>query len=411
MTDYFLISSPNIWYKNVFTATSDEYLAAVSTYFQTACNWTASVLVNGELKDVLSGITDSGYYTFNLNKYISLKAGDVFEAIFNVTVDGGASFPVSEVVSLNKLAYGPQTSYVSFDGKNWNDLYNMSWAYSSHTYNSQAACIKAFTYLNPINTLINLSVVFTEDCPLNISAIVKDEYGNLVKYGNVTFNINGENQSVGVVNGKVSILYDYNQRINTISTTFNAEGYSSSSNSTTFTVKISIAASDLDMTYKDGSAFEVQLVDEYGNPYTQANKAIDITIAGRTYTRLTNESGVAKVTINLGVGTYHVTAQYGSIVVNNVITVNYAIIASDVNINMSYRDGSAFEVQLVDSYGNPFAKANEAISITVAGRTYTRLTNESGVAKITINLGAGTYPVITEYNNKTINNTITVNKT
>ena len=77
---------------------------------------------------------------------------------------------------------------------------------------------------------------------------------------------------------------------------------------------------------------------------------------------------------------------------------------------MNYRDGSAFEVQLVDNYGNPYAKANEAVKITVAGKTYTRYTNADGVARIVINLGAGTYPVITEYNNKTINNVIKVNK-
>ena len=495
MTDYFLNSSSKVWYKNIFTAASDEYLAAVSTYFEKVSNWTASVVVNGELKDVLSGNTDPGYYTFNLNKYIPLKTGDVFEVIFNITVCGEASFPISEIYSLNKLVYRPQTSYLSYDGENWTDLYDLTWNYSSHTYSSQVACIKAFTYLNPINTLTNLSVVFTGDRPLIISAIVKDEYGNPVKYGNVTFNVNGENQNVSVVNGNAILLYDYTQKINTISATFNAEGYNPSSNSTTVTitkvyteiiiandalrlevndevaagasltpadaggltftssdetvaivengkikalaegnavitvsfngdykyddaenktitvtvVKLSIASSDVNMTYKDGSAFEVQLVDNYGNPFAKANEAVNITIDGRTYTRLTDENGVAKVTINLGDGIYPVTAQYGNTTVDNVVTVNkLPIVAYDVN--MTYKDGSAYIVQLVDKNGNPFAKANEAVNITIAGKTYSRLTNGSGVAKVTINLGAGTYPVTAQYGNTIVNNVVTVNK-
>ena len=174
--------------------------------------------------------------------------------------------------------------------------------------------------------------------------------------------------------------------------------------------KLPIVGYDVNMTYKDGSAYMVQLVDKNGNPFAKANEAINITIDGKTYTRLTNESGVAKITINLGAGTYPVTAQYGNTIVNNVVTVNNKLSIEASDLNMTYKDGSAFEVQLVDDYGNPYALANEAVKITVAGKTYTRSTDENGIAKITINLGAGTYPVTAEYNNKTINNTITVNK-
>ena len=39
MTEYLETSKKTVWYENIFTATDDEYLAAVSTYFNTKTNW------------------------------------------------------------------------------------------------------------------------------------------------------------------------------------------------------------------------------------------------------------------------------------------------------------------------------------------------------------------------------------
>ena len=173
--------------------------------------------------------------------------------------------------------------------------------------------------------------------------------------------------------------------------------------------KLPIVGYDVNMTYKDGSAYMVQLVDQYGNPFAKANEAVNITIAGKTYTRYTNADGVAKITINLGGGIYPVTAQYGNTIVNNVVSV-YKLSISASDVSMTYRDGSAYMVQLVDQYGNPYAKANEAINITIAGKTYTRYTNDEGVVKITINLAAGTYDVTAQYGDTILNNVVTVNR-
>ena len=114
--------------------------------------------MNNVLRHTQSGVAHPGYSTIDLNNIISLRIGDIFEVIFKITVDGEAAFPISEAVSLNHKMYSENISFLSYDGENWKDLYNLTWKYSTHTYDSQVACIKAFTILNPVNTTISIAI-------------------------------------------------------------------------------------------------------------------------------------------------------------------------------------------------------------------------------------------------------------
>ncbi|WP_406537081.1 C1 family peptidase [Methanobrevibacter sp.] len=391
ITDYFLISSPSVWYKNIFTASSDEYLAAVSTYFEKACNWTASVVVNGEIKDVLSGTTEAGYYTFNLNKFISLKSGDVFEVIFNVTANGGAFFPISEEISLNKLVYSPQSSFVSYDGVTWQDLYNLTWAYSSHTYGSQVACIKAFTYINPINALINITIDFMESRPISISAIITDEFGNLVKYGNVTFNINGENKSASVSNGRASVSYDMIHEGYLISATFDAEGYASSK-SALYTVPKINAQIDLEINQYYNNINLTITVDKL------INETISLEINGnKIFLELIN--GYKTLTLsNLANGRYDIyislmeDSDYGAapFIANFTISLSKTTIAAD-DLTTNDEKGVIYNVTLMDEDNN--AISGKEITFTIDNITYANRTDENGQAVLVISLNKGVYDV------------------
>ena len=115
-TDYFYNTTNTVWYKNKFTATDNEYLAAVSTYFEKYTSWDLSIYVNNVLKLTKSGESHSGYTTIDLRKAIPLSVGDVFEIIFKITVDGDAGVPISESSSLNREFYSEGVSYVSYDG-------------------------------------------------------------------------------------------------------------------------------------------------------------------------------------------------------------------------------------------------------------------------------------------------------
>lgn len=230
-TDYYYVDSPSVWYKNIFAAENNEYIAAVSTYFEKITNWTASVYVNGELKALTSGISNPGYYTFDLGQLIPVKIGDIFEVEFKVSNDDVNSIPISEYSQLNKLIYKPEISFISLDGNSWSDLFYVNGTYGTHTYKSQVACIKAFTILNEIGTALNLTVN-NNDGIAEIMATVIDQYGNIVKNGNVTFNFNGEDFVVNLSNGIASIAQALKGGNNSISATFNAIGYNSSSSST-----------------------------------------------------------------------------------------------------------------------------------------------------------------------------------
>ena len=190
-----------------------------------------SLYVNDVLRVTKSGFDTSSYKTIDLGLLIPLKVGDIFNIIFKIKVDKEAGVPISEYVSLNSEFYTDNVSFISYDGKNWQDLYYLSWEYPGHTYGSQVACIKAFTILNEINTSVHLDVLNIGEDNADIVATVFDEYGNLVNRGDVTFTINGLDYTVKIANGiaKFNALLIKDQ-INKFYARFSEVGYNQSSN-------------------------------------------------------------------------------------------------------------------------------------------------------------------------------------
>ena len=220
-TDYLFNTTKTVWYKNRFVSTDSEYLTAVSTYFEKDTRYTYSIYVNNNLRQTKSGNSPAGYYTFNLDESIALNEGDVFEVVFKITVDKDAGVPISEKISLNNKLYHENLSFISYDGRNWKDLYNLVWQYPDHVYDSQVACIKAFTVLNPINTTLTLTL---EDDTL--VANVVNQWGYPVNNGNVTFHIGNDVFIVKTVNGMAKQKTDIKSQNVTVE--FASVGYNSS---------------------------------------------------------------------------------------------------------------------------------------------------------------------------------------
>ena len=176
---------------------------------------------------------------------------------------------------------------------------------------------------------------------------------------------------------------------------------------------VALTGEDLVMSYKEGS-YSVNLVDGQGNAL--ANVVVKFIIGNTNYNIKTDANGVASLAINLKPGSYSISAvvndaRYESETVTSAITVNtdaLSIAAEDVN--MTYQDGTAYEVQLVDSQGNPIALAGQIIKVTIKDKTYNRKTDDNGIATLPINLNAGTYTITAEYDGNEINNTIVINK-
>lgn len=264
-TDYLLNTTKTVWYKNVFTATDGEYLAAVSTYFEKDTHWELSVYVNDVLKSVKSGNTRPGYYTFDLDEPIPLDAGDVFEVVFKITVDGDAGVPISEKISLNKNFYRENISFLSYDGKNWKDLFNLTGTYPDHIYYSQIACIKAFTVLNPINTTLTLAIENRSSDSADIIINVLNQWGFPVNGGHVNFRAGNDNYTLVLTNGIARQSIKLNST--NISAEFSAVGYCSSFKSVELANPLVNTTVSLNVTGNHNPInVTASITDENGNP-------------------------------------------------------------------------------------------------------------------------------------------------
>ncbi|MBQ6099376.1 MAG: hypothetical protein IJL02_05880 [Methanobrevibacter sp.] len=318
-SDYMYNASSNVLYKNVFTSDGDEFLAAVSTYFKLASDWTVTVNVNGESKAFKSGTSDAGYYTINLDELVPLKDGDVFEVIFNVTRDGGAVIPIAETSVCNNVLFGPDMSYASWDGgENWVDLYDFTFIrpVDGYLFTSQIACIKAFTILNPIETVLSLNISRDFKNPVNITAAVVDEYGNPLNCGNVTFVLNGVDYVVNLTNGIAGMQYNFDKTVNDVIAVFNAVGYTTS---------------------YDWSTVVVDLNKNFTDCYFDASAAADGNgTADNPYKYLTCERIVEYSNIHLANGEYELDNLTGIAFVN--------FMGSDVGETVITYHGTGFEV-------------------------------------------------------------------
>ncbi|MBE6490994.1 MAG: hypothetical protein E7Z83_09085 [Methanobrevibacter sp.] len=388
-TDYFLNSSSTVWYKNKFTATDDEYLAAVSTYFEKDTKWDLTILVNGVKKLVQSGFSNPSYSTITLDKLIPLKAGDLFEAIFKITVDKNAGVPISEAVSLNHETYGVNTSFISYDGKNWVDFYDLEWVFPDHNYASQVACIKAFTILNELDTYVTFDISSSHN-PCEISATVHTKDGAIVKSGVVTFNVEGKDIDVDIEDSVAKLVYLFEDAgNNTVKASFSGEGYIANSSSVNVPVKqVYINANDTSIYYSSDIAYSVTLTDDDNNPI--GGKEIKFIINGKELYSRSDLNGIATVNPILNVGNYTVTVSFaegGKSIIRN-IEVKTTIALPEF---VKYTFNSKYSVTLFDTNGNLLK--NSQISIIIGDEEYVVSTNSKGVASLNVDLTSGTYSV------------------
>ena len=395
-TDYYLKESDVAWYKNIFKATESEYLAAVSTYFQKDTNWDVSIYVNDVLKLTKSGFSKPGYYTIDLGKLITLNKGDVFEVVFKIKVSGDVGIPISEAISLNKLYYAPNISFVSFNGKTWKDLFNLVDTYPDHTYDSQIACIKAFTLKNTINTTTTLNISFDNHNPVNITAFVANQWGYAVNYGKVIFNLSGEIIPVEVVGGIAKITYNFNRGFNNITATFSGpDGYNASYvNETIYVKKYDVEMSHNISVYQDKIILNVSIS-------MPVNETITVNINGTDYKFKTKNGKLDVVIGDLDYGFNNITMSlFDAVYVASDIHDNFTILFKKSLIKANdyttvYMSGDVYKIKLVDKFGE--ALSNKQLIILFNGKTFNLTTNATGEVSIMLNLDLGVYPIEISY--------------
>lgn len=411
MTDYLITGKKTVWYKNIYNATGNEAIAAVSTFFNTTVDYEISIYVNDVLQLTQNGRHEgSGYYTIPLKEYVPVAVGDIFKIVVKLAnpQNGYAAVPISEQLSTTRCYYAPGVSYFSNDGKKWTDLYDYSASAYSHTYNSQVACLKAFTVADMQNTTVTLNNITPKVQEFSeIIATVTDAKGKMAKIGEVIFSINGTNYTAGVVDGvaKINVYFDEVGDY-VISANYKNNGLYNGS----FVQKtVSVTKTDVNLTAYIGDIV-------YGeNPIVSINVTsvagvnvtgdVVLTISGKKYiVNVVNALAVFEIPEMLDAGKYHIDVSYlGSEKYNAAsgtadFTVAKKEITMNVTIDKDYRD--------ITVNVNLSEKLDGNLTVLVNNTLYTlSYTNGTG-SLIFKNLTYGNYTisaVFTKDNYQTVN--------
>ena len=168
------------------------------------------------------------------------------------------------------------------------------------------------------------------------------------------------------------------------------------------TVKSLIVQSDLTKYYLNASKFQATIYDKNGS--LAVGKNVTFNINGVFYTKTTDLNGVVSLAINLRPGEYIITTMYEGLAVGNNIVVLPTLVTSD--LNMTYGDGSNFTAQALDGQGKPLA--NQNVTFNINGVFYNKVTDDNGVASLTIRLMSGKYIITSYWNDFQTGNTIII---
>lgn len=410
MTDYLITGKKTVWYKNIYNATGNEAIAAVSTFFNTTVDYEISIYVNDVLQLTQNGRHEgSGYYTIPLKEYVPVTVGDIFKIVVKLAnpQNGYAAVPISEQLSTTRCYYAPGVSYFSNDGKKWTDLYDYSASAYSHTYNSQVACLKAFTVADMQNTTVTLNNITPKVQEFSeIIATVTDAKGKMAKIGEVIFSINGTNYTAGVVDGvaKISVYFDEVGDY-VISANYKNNGlYNGSFVQKTVSVTktdVNLTAYISDIVYGENPIVNINLTSVAG---VNVTGDVVLTISGKKYiVNVVNALAVFEIPEMLDAGEYHIDVSYlGSEKYNAAdgatdFTVAKKEITMNVTIDKDYRD--------ITVNVNLSEKLDGNLTVLVNNTPYT-LSYTNGTGSLLKNLTYGNYTisaVFTKDNYQTVN--------
>ena len=283
-------------------------------------------------------------------------------------------------ITNSRQHYLKNQSFVNDSGK-WDDT----------TLNGETVSLKVYTKDLAIYTE-DLVKIYKNDSNFEANIGVSNK--------TVIFEINGRNYTrISNENGTALMAINLRPGNYTIKTMFN--GTAAENN---ITVLPTLIADNLVKYYKNASQFYIDLIDGKSNPVGGVN--ITMNINGVFYNRTTNENGTAKLNINLIPGEYILTAidPLTGLQMSYIITVLPTLNATD--LEMKYKDGSTFDVTVLDGQGKPADKA--AVKFNINGVIYTKHTDSKGIAKLNINLMSGKYIITSEYDGLKISNTITI---
>ena len=400
--------TPSAYGDVVFTFNGEEYSDYISDS-KAICTLDNLAIGFYDVKATFIGdsnfMSSSDVITFNIGDInVNVDASDVIKYYggperFVVSVKDDDNRPVANVkvkININGVDYSRTT------GATGQTSIALSIPSGNYTVTVECCDIKTQYHVEIKPTISGNDITKTFRNATQYYAKFVDTKGNILKNTPVEFNINGVFYTRTTNdNGfaKMNINLNPGEYIITAKNPNSGEMYSN-----IVTVLPNIAENnDLTKYYRNASQYVVRLLDDEGKP---VGAGVDVTfnINGVFYVRTTNASGHAKLNINLGPGTYIITAMYKDMMAANTVTVLPVLEAKD--LNMKYKDGSKFEAKLVDGQGKPYA--GQKVTFNVNGVFYERTTDANGIARLNINLMAGEYIITSSYNGMNIANRITI---
>ena len=332
--------------------------------------------------------------------------GTIDNDIFtNNSANAGTSIYLNNATSiLNSIfsdASNSNTIYNTDDTKLENNVFNNDNYIVSSSISSKTKIILSDTLVYKNNEV-------------NITGIIVDENGNIVKCENIIITLNGTTITTSF-NDDGSFYATYSANTSFIGNlTISAAGYTSTLTNTTLieatlTVKkitpvIGIAVNNT--TYPNDLV--IQITGDIDGNYTYTIGSISNAII------LTN--GSAKITLSkLAIGTYTVTVNYNetenySSAYNSATFKIIESIQENSNVKMYYLDDSTYKVRIYGSDGNTTG-AGVSVTFKINGKTYIRTTNSNGYAILKLNINTlvpKTYTITATYNGYTVKNTVKV---
>lgn len=223
----------------------------------------------------------------------------------------------------------------------------------------------------------NITVLATISCNYDLVKYYKNKKtysvylhnldGSYAKYSKVTFNINGVFYTKTSDNTGYAFL---NINLNPGHYIITAM-YNSCFVSNKILVKPTIQTNDLEMNFKDGSAFKTFVTTNEGKP-VGAGENVTFNINGVFYTKTTNSNSIAALNINLNPGEYIITTYYKNIQIGNKIIIHPAN-STDISKNLN-RDFT-YEIA-IPNY------VNVTLPKVEAKNNYTVKLGEKGIVKL-----------------------------
>ena len=379
------------YFKNIFSASDNGELVAISSYFDKGVKYNIIINIDGHKYHEQRFISNiDGYFTVKLNKKLKISKGQQFEVIIN---NPKKSFAICNQSLLNNSKKLPENvSMASTDGINWavpKDYVFCIKAFTTSVSNNLKArpnlTVDALTkyYHGPEQLIPKLTNSNTKNIQININDV--PYYRTVDNKGIAKLNIN-------LKSGK------YNASVKYVDSNFDIAV------NALVTVKPTIIGKDITKYFKNDTQYNVIVYDNKGN--LLRNTLVMFNINGIKYNRTTNDNGIATLNINLPPEDYIITATNLVSTENCSNKVKVLSIIESEDLSMHYLDGSTFDAKLLDGHGNPYP--NQTITFNVNGIKYYRTTDNDGIARLNIRLPQGSHIITSSFNGCNKSNNIIV---